>query len=182
MAEWYEVFDDVEALRATRRRVGRLLTASALGSGAVGAFAPLAVFWAPGGRAVVIAVAVVGALVAALHLGRALGALRGVLWCVKLSVRRVVGYDYGRRQTALAWTAVERVELDDGGLLLVGRDDRGAVRRLRVPGTFPDYARLSHRVVDYAEAFGCPVHVEGRPWQHLDLYTTFPFLREETGV
>jgi hypothetical protein len=119
----------------------------------------------------------VAATAAALHLLQALGALRSVVWCVKLSARGLVGYDYGRRRVALAWPAVERVELDAEGLVVVGRDGGGEPRRLRVPHLFPDYARLSHRVVEYAEAFGRPVYVDGRPWQLLDVHEVYPFLR-----
>ena len=42
----------------------------------------------------------------------ALRELRAVAWCVKLSVHRVVGYDYARRKSTIPWTRVERIELD----------------------------------------------------------------------
>ncbi len=180
MSEWYEVFDHAEVLLAMQRRAGRLVALFALAGGALVALAPLLVGLPFGG--VLVAAVAVALVVAALHVAQAIRALRCVVWCVKLSVHRVVGHDCGRRRAALAWEAVERVELDRDGLLLVGRDEGGVSRRLRVPHAFPDYARLSHRVVEYAEAFGRPVFVDGRPWQLLDLHEVYPFLREGDRV
>jgi hypothetical protein len=107
-----------------------------------------------------------------------LGALRrlqAVAWCVRLSFHGLIA-DFGHRRTALRWSAVARVEVDDDGLVVVGTDEGGSAQRLRLPCSFPRYAQLSHRVVEYAEAHRRPLFVDGRPWQLLDLHALYPFL------
>jgi hypothetical protein len=176
MAEWYEVFDNEQVQFETRKRVARLggvlvvLTVAAL------ALAPVLAYLFD---SALIAAGLAGGLLLGLVVwaSRMFVQLRSVMWCVKLSVHRVVGYDYARRKSVLPWTEVERVELDDDGLLIVGAPNEGRPgRMLRIPLLFPDFAQLSHRVVEYAEAHGLPICVEGRPWQFLDLPTVYPFM------
>ncbi len=176
MAFWYEVYDNQDVLLATRQRVGRLTTGYGIASIAVAAVAPLLIVHVPHGPW--IAVGVAGVLLAAgLVVLQALRELRAVAWCVKLSFHHLLG-DFGRRRTTMPWTSVARVEVDDDGLVVVGSDDNGAPQRLRIPSAFPRFAHLSHRVVEYAEAHHRPIFVDGRPWQHLDLYRIYPFLRD----
>jgi len=181
MAEWYEVFDHVAVLRTMRARVGRLATLAVFGTAPLVVLVP-AVFYLVPGAAVAAAVALVGMTLAALYVARELGALRGVVWCVELSARRLAGYDYRRRRVSLRWPAVERVEIDAAGLVIAGRDERGESHRLRIPASFPDFSRLSHRLVEYAEAYGRPLYVDGRPWASVDVYRLYPFLRATRGV
>jgi hypothetical protein len=101
---------------------------------------------------------------------------------VKLSVRRVIGYDLTQQRMALAWPDVDCVEIDRRGLLIRGRDETGSACRLRIGSAFPDYVRLAHRFVDYAEVYTRPVYIDGRPWQLLDLHALYPFLRETVPV
>ena len=178
MADWYEVFDYEEVLYATRQRVGRALTGFAAVAAGVVVAVPLVAPRLPNGEWLAVVAAVL-LLVAGLRLVRRMIALRSVVWCVKLSVHRVVGYDYGRRTLAFSWRQVERVELDGEGLRVIGTDEQGARRALRVPRLFPQFATLSHRAVDYAEAFDCPIYVDGQPWQLLDVHAVYPFLRDD---
>jgi len=176
MAEWYEVFDNEQVQFETRKRVARLagiltvLVAAALG---------LVPVLAQVLSSTLLAIGLAGGLLLGTLVwsSRAFIRLRSVMWCVKLSVHRVVGYDYARRKAVLPWTEVERVELDNEGLLIVGapREARTG-RMLRIPYLFPDFPRLSHRVVEYAEAHGLPVCIDGRPWQFLDIRTVYPFM------
>ena len=178
MPDWYEVFDNEQVQLDTRKRVGRLAGLLVVGCGAVVGLAPLLALWNV--SLVLVAGLVALVLGSAFFLAsRAFLKLRSVVWCVKLSVHRVVGYDYARRKTVLSWTEIERVELDRGGLMIVAapRGNRPG-RQLRVPHLFPDFADLSHRAVDYAEAHGLPVCVDGRPWQLLDVATLYPFMNE----
>lgn len=173
MADWYEVFDNEQVQLLTRKRV------AALGGGAVVLLVLTLVALALAHRGLVplpVLAAFVGggwaaaALVALVRLRR----LRRVVWCVKLSDARIVGYDYARHKTPLDWHDVARIELAPQGLLLVGPGRLSLV----IPHLFPEYATLSHRVVAYAERHQIPVFVDGRPWELLDVYAVFPFLHE----
>lgn len=178
MADWYEVFDNEQVQFDTRRRVGRLAGALVVGCGAVVVLTPLLILWVP---SLVLVAGIVSALLAVMFVwaSHAFLRLRSVVWCVKLSVHRVVGYDYARRKTILSWAEIERVEVDARALSIVASPKNGQTSRiLRIPHLFPDFARLSHRAVEYAEAHGLPVCVEGRPWQLLDVETLYPFLAD----
>jgi hypothetical protein len=184
MAEWYEVFDNEHVQLDTRKRVARLAGAVVVLVGAAVGLFPVLLHLLP---SALLAVAAVGGALFGVFAwaSRAFLRLRSVVWCVKLSVHRVVGYDYARRKAVLPWTEIERVELDAAGLVIAGAPREGRPGRvLRVPFLFPDFARLSHRVVEYAEAHGLPVCVDGRPWQLLDVSTLYPFMAacEITGI
>jgi hypothetical protein len=176
MAEWYEVYDNEQVQFETRKRVARLVGIVVVLAGATLGLAPVLahVF-----SSVLIAVGLAGGLLLGtlIWTSRVFLQLRSVMWCVKLSVHRVVGYDYARRKVVLPWTEIERVGLDGDGLLIAGapRDGRPG-RILRIPFLFPDFSHLSHRVVEYAEAHGLPVCLDGRPWQFLDVSTLYPFM------
>ena len=176
MAEWYEVFDNEQVQFDTRRRVARLGGALVVLTGAVVGLLPVLWHLLPSG---LLAIGIGGGLLLGVFAwaSRAFLQLRSVVWCVKLSVHRIVGYDYARRKAVLSWTEVERVELDAAGLLIVEAPAEGRPGRvLRIPFLFPDFAHLSHRVVEYAEAHGLPVCVDGRPWQLLDVSALYPFM------
>ena len=179
MSTWYEVYDNQDALLLSRQRVRQLTRRYGLASLAVALTAPLVVLHVPGGAWVALAAAVLLAAAGLLVL-RALRALHAVAWCVRLSFHGLLA-DFGRRRTAMRWEEVARVALDDEGLLVLGTDEDGAARRLRIPLDFPRYAHLSHRVVEYAEAHGRPIFVDGRPWQLLDLHALYPFLADAVG-
>jgi hypothetical protein len=179
MSEWYEVFDDERGLHEARVRIGR----RAVLFGVVGVALGVSAFVLPaGGGDRVALVAALAAAASALWLVRGLRQIRDLVWCVKLSVRRVIGYDLTQKRMALAWPDVDCVEIDRRGMLIRGRDETGSVCRLRVAPAFPDYVRLAHRFVDYAEAYSRPVYIDGRPWQLLDLYAVYPFLSETVAV
>lgn len=171
MASRYEVFDNEEVQLTTRKQV------AALGAFAAAAAGSTAAGLAAGHVGLVPMPAALGVLVL-VWLGvirystRRLGRLRRVMWCVKLSDRRVVGYDYARRRITLDWLDVRRVALTRHGLVLVGPGRRG----IEVPALFPDYAALAHQVVRHAEFYDVPVFVDGRPWEALDVYAQFPEL------
>lgn len=177
MSDWYEVYDNEEVQQNTRKRVGRAILTVALGLLTAIVVIPLLLV-----QASMPAVAVSGvfgglALLLAL-VSRRMMQLRRVVWCIKLSVHRVVGYDYARRKTVLTWPEIERVDVSLNGLEVVGRPADGRPATIiQVPTLFTDYPRLSHRLVEYAEAHGVPICVEGRPWQLLDLPTLYPFMQ-----
>ena len=178
MSDWYEVFDNEQVQLDTRKRVARLGAALVVvGATAVGAI-PLILLHTP---FPLLGFGLAGFALLGLTVwaSRAFLRLRSVVWCVKLSVHRVVGYDYARRKTVLSWTEVERVELDSAGLLIAQAPTASRPGRvLRIPHLFPDFAPLSHRVVEYAEAHGLPVCVNGRPWQLLEVTALYPFMAE----
>lgn len=178
MPDWYEVFDNEQVQFATRQRVARLVVILAASLGLVVGLVPVMAFYLP---STLLAIGLGGSVLLAISVwaSRAFLRLRSVVWCVKLSVHRVVGYDYARRKSTIPWTRVERVDLDAQGLVISEAPHEGVPGRvLRIPHLFPDYAALSHRVVEYAEAHGLPVCVGGRPWQFLDLPTIYPFMSD----
>ncbi len=176
MYGWYAVFDNDEVHYLTRKQVARLgvlaMSALTLTLGAVAAGHEALLPWAL--LLPALATLWIGLLAWTIH---RLRQLRRVVWCVKLSDRRVIGYDYARRRTVLDWTVIERIELTDSGLLFVGPPPAS----LEVPLLFPDFAVLSHHALGHAEFYGIPVYVHGRPWQELDVYNLFPFLAPSAG-
>ena len=70
------------------------------------------------------------------------------------------------------------MEVDGCGLRVVGDDGSGSPVQIALAPSFPTYCEVGHRAVEYAEAFGRPVWVDGRPWQSLDLDALYPFLRD----
>lgn len=173
MPTWYEVFDNSEVQYVTRRQV-------AMVTGLLASMLVLALCAAIYTRAHDVPLAVVGGALLGLWAMLIFGCLvrlrrlRRVMWCVKLSDREVVGYDYARRKVRVDWIDAVRVELNAHGLAVVGT----AGCRLEVPHLFPDFATLSHRIVQYAEFYDVPVYVGGQPWQQVDVFELFPFLEE----
>jgi hypothetical protein len=182
MSDWYEVFDYEQVQQSTRERVRRTILVLVVGLAGTLTVAPLIVLQLSGALLGLSIVAAIGGgfvLVAS----RRLLSLRRVVWCVKLSVHRIVGYDYARRKTVLPWPDVERVDVDESGLLIVGHPGDGRPPPvLRIPVAFPDYPRLSHRVVEYAEAHGVPICIDGRPWQLVNLVALYPFMAGQSVV
>ncbi|NNF58047.1 MAG: hypothetical protein HKN04_07375 [Rhodothermaceae bacterium] len=176
MPTWYEVYDNQDVLLATRQRVRRITRIYGFAAIAVATLAPLAMVHVTGG-AWLAGTAGVSLVVAGAYVFKALRELHAVAWSVKLSFHHIIG-DFGRRRTTIRWRAVARVELDRDGLVILGADEQGVAQKLRIAHAFPDYPRLSHRVVEYAEAHGRPVYVDGQPWQLLDLHAVYPFLRD----
>lgn len=101
-----------------------------------------------------------------------------IVWCVKISQAQVAGYDYARRQTNLYWTDVRQIELSSKGLRIRGTIDR----HLEIPHLFPDFASLSHRIVEHAERHHIPILIDGRPLEDLDLETLYPFLSSSVSA
>ena len=168
MAEWFEVYNAKGVLRRARRRANRLVWIYALVSGALVAAAPVAALLLPTGG-IYVAVGCAAVLLAhGVWLIARLRRLHGTLWRIDLSVHRALGFDTGRRSWALVWSDVHRVDVSRRGIELVGRT-HGSWVRLRVPASFPQYVALAHRVVEYAEAHGRPVWVDGQPWQSIEL-------------
>lgn len=178
MAEWFEVYNAKSVLVRARRRARRLMWTYAAVSGALIAVAPVAVFVLPRGGFAVAVVSAIGLVAYGIWVVVRLNHIHRKLWRLDVSVHRALGFDTGRRSRALTWSNVEKVEVDAAGITLIGRT-HGSWVRLRVPTSFPRYTSLSHRVVEYAEAHGRPIWVDGKPWQMLDLETLYPFLRSE---
>lgn len=178
MSDWYEVFDNEQVQFDTRKRVARLVGTLVVVLGAIAGAIPLILLHTPF-PLLGLGLAGCGILGVLVWASRAFLRLQSVVWCIKLSVHRVVGYDYARRKSVLPWTEVERIELDATGLVIAQIPTEGRPGRVfRIPYLFPDFAPLSHRVVEYAEAHGLPVCVNGRPWQLLDVSTLYPFMAE----
>lgn len=174
MPYWYEVFDNEEVQLLTRRQVGQL-------SGIVVATIVFTLSGLALAHAGAVPLGLVGLFIVAVWLAAVrwiatrLRQLRRVVWCVKLSDRAIVGYDYTRQKTSLDWTRVERVELAGGGLTVYGP----APCSFEIPHLFPDFAELSHRILHYAEFYDIPVFIDGQPLHQLDVYALYPFLCEK---
>ncbi len=177
MSNWYEVFDNEEVQRYARKQAAHLTAVAAAVVVLTLACAALALEG-------LLPLPVAGILLVLTWFGAVrwialrMRRLRRLVWCIKLSEERVVGYDYTRRKAVLAWNRVRRVDLTGDGLLLVGAD----LCTFEIPHLFPDFAALSHRVVHYAEVNAVPVFIDGQPWQTLDVYRCFPFLAEDPST
>ncbi|MEM1115582.1 MAG: hypothetical protein AAF845_05265 [Bacteroidota bacterium] len=177
MAEWFQVYSDDAVLNGARRDARRIAIGFAVASGVLVASAPVVgVLW-PGHASLIAAISLVVLTFCALATIGCLGACHRRVWRVDLSVRQAVGHDAGGRRLALPWTALDRVDVGDDALTLTGRSEDGRAVRIDVPASMPDFAALSHRAVEYAEAFRRPICVDGRPWEALDLTVLYPSIR-----
>lgn len=172
MASWYEVFDNEEVLYETRRHVG-ILSGFASATVVVSLILALLAYADGIAGALLLAALLVLWVALALWTARRVRQLRRVVWCIKLSDRQLVGYDYARNKLTIDWTKVERIEMRDDGLQVVG-----PACTLEVPHLYPDFAALSHRIAHYADFYETPVFVDGHPWQQLDVYQVYPFLAD----
>lgn len=168
MSRWFEVFENDRVQFVTRERVLYLvyLGGSTLLLVVAGALfiatrqVPLEV----GLPVLLIALALPGSYVIwSLH------EIARIVWCVKLSDRGAIGYDFARRKRSFDWTQVDRVELATTGLRLIHH--RGDT--LEVPHLFPNFADLSHRIIEYAEFYSIPVCIEGQRWEEVDVKTLY---------
>lgn len=175
MSAWYEVYDNVNVQLMTRKRAAAM-------TGAV----TLAIMFS----IMVLAFGLEGSLPLISAVGLIVSAwggfawwslrrrqrLRRLVWCVKISDREIVGYDYARRKSALPWLDVDRIDVRDDALVVVGCEDVC----LEIAHLFPEFAELSHRIMSYGDRHSIPVFIDGRPWQQLNVYEVYPFLIEAT--
>jgi len=176
MSAWYEVFDNVNIQLETRKQAAKLfgLVTAAVCLTIVGIILVLEMGFP---------FTLLGILLPPLwivviwFMAHRLQALRHVVWCIKLSDREVVGYDYARRKIRLDWIYVERIEITKMGMQIIGPVPSSFV----IPHLFPDFAELSHRVLHYADLYDIPIYVNGEPWQQLDVFDLYPFLGEYTS-
>ena len=182
MSTWSQVFDDDRALAEARGRARGLVVGFALVSGALVSAAPMAALSmeASGAGVALVcgALLTLGAVVVVVRLARE----HRRLWRVELSVGRVVGHDAAGRRVALAWGAVDRVDVTTAGLVVTGRDEGGHRGRLAIAAAMPAFTALAHRAVEYAEAHGRTVCVDGCPVARLDLGALYPALCESVGA
>ena len=178
MAGWSQTYDDDGALDRARARARRLVVVFALASGALVSAAPLAtVVWRAHAGAVALTCGALLTALAATVLVR-LAREHRRLWRVELSVRQVVGHDAAGRRRALPWARVSRVDVSSAGLVVSGADERGRRVRIEAPASMAPFTALAHRAVEYAEAHGREVCVEGCPLDRLDLVALYPSLCE----
>lgn len=164
MANWYEVFDNEEVQRYTRKRVVNLISGVAAGALLTLAFI-FYTYLAPVSPTMALMILCgIWLNVAAWVLHR-FERLRRLMWCIKLSDRRIEGYDYARRKTVLDWTRVLRVELNRDGLIVVGDKDTS----IEVSHLFPEFSILSHRIEEYAAFYGIPILIDGRTLDDVDI-------------
>lgn len=181
MAEWFQVYSDNAALLEARRGVSRVVAGYTAASVALLVVA-VGVGVAQPGDAALAALAGGGALTgcAALTVRRLVRHQQRV-WRLDLSVHRAVGHEASGRHLSLLWTALDRVDVGSRGLTLVGHDLDGHRLCIEVAASMPDFAALSHRAVEYAEAFRRPVCVDGQPWEALDLAALYPSIRADSA-
>ncbi len=182
MSTWSQVFDDDRVLEEARCRIRGALVGFALVSGALVSAAPLATL-SPRFDATRVALlcAALLSLSAGLVLVRLAREYRR-LWRVELSVSRVVGYDAAGRRQTLSWARVDRVDVGTTRLTVTGHDSEGRAVRLVAATTMSSFTAFAHRVVEYAEAHGRTVSVEGTPIADLDLVELIPSLCEPAGT
>ncbi|MEM1055536.1 MAG: hypothetical protein AAGI52_08405 [Bacteroidota bacterium] len=167
------IHDDPCALLRAQRKMRRALLRFGVASMGVGIGAPALALTVGGGLWIPVVAGTLLTIHAALTIRR-LAKLRRRVWRVAVSSRHVVALDAGRRQMAVSWSAVERVEVDDAGLTLVARGVEGLPFRLHIRRHFAPYVTLAHELVARAERRRCAIWVNGRPWQLLDVSALLP--------
>lgn len=171
MSAWYEVYDNVDIQLMTRKRAAAMTAVVTL---AIMFSIAVLAFGMEGSIPLSSAVLIVGITWGAFAWWCQLRhrRLRRLVWCVKLSDKEIVGYDYARRKSALGWLDIDRIDVRSDALVVVGGGDL----RLEISHLFPEFAELSHRITGYGDRHSIPIFLEGRPWQQLDVYEVFPFL------
>lgn len=173
MGRWYQVFDD-DQVNLVTRSAARRHAAGAIVLGLVSGAALFASFIGPLSTFPVV-VAVVGLWGwAGAALFRIWSELRRQVWCLKISDREVVGYDYRRKRIRIDWIDALGVDVNSRGLAIVAGKDR----RLEVPVRFPAYTELCHTVLGHAEFYDVPVLIDGAPLASVAASDVFPFLGE----
>jgi hypothetical protein len=173
---WYDVYDNVEVQRITRNQAASTtaivaaLMAVSIAALALGIHGPV-----PAWTALAAAALTWGSF--GYWSIRRRARLRRIVWCVKLSEDEVVGYDYSRRRITIAWRDVERLDVGDGSLTIMGPH----AEYLEITHLFPEFPQVSHRVMFYAGRHDAAVYVDGRPWQQIDVYRLFPFILEDAS-
>ncbi len=172
MNPWIEIYDNEQVQWHLRQRVRTL-------SGIVAAYASMAVVLCAISAVDLLTNVLfpVGAAIVCMGLAawngtRILG-LRNQVWCVKLSPHMIRGYDYRRTPTTISWSNVVAVDVTGGHV----RIETGAGQPLEIPSLFPDFAYVSHRIIDLAELHRVPVHVDGQALADTDLFSLLPELR-----
>ena len=168
MSAGFDVYDDTHALVHAQRKMRRALVSFGVASVGIAGLAPALAFAFEGALWVPVAACALLTVHAAFTIRR-LSALRRRVWRVSVSARHVVALDAGRRQTTVAWAAVERVEVDGDGFTLVARGVGGGPFRLHVCGAFSEYVTLAHELVAQAERRRRPIWVDGTRWQDLPI-------------
>lgn len=100
--------------------------------------------------------------------------LRNIVWCVKISERGVVGYDYARTRRAVDWEDIDRINLTEDGIQVLSVH----AQPLQVPHMFADYHDISHMLMDESEYRGIPLFVNGYPWHQATVYQLIPELKQ----
>lgn len=176
MASRYEIFDNEQVHFETRKQAGRL---SALVVAAVVTTLALIALAFTGYVPTAFSLLLVGTawIALAAWIGYRMRLLRRVVWCLKISDQRIVGYDYLRKPTVFDWTIIERIELGPRSLHVHAGPDRA----LDIPQVFGDFHMLSHCLMHWADFYGTPLYINGRRWQDTSVYDLYPFLAESAN-
>ncbi len=176
MPVWSEVFVDDGVREVASRSSRRLTIGFGVTSALLVALAPLVTLLAPDYALVVAFVSLAALSLFGAWVVHRLHPVQRLVWHVELSIREAVCVDVQGFRHAVLWPRVERLDLTDEGLTFVTRTRDGMVSHLRVPAEFSQFAAMSHRAAEYAEALGRPIFVDGKPWESVDLLGVFPFL------
>jgi hypothetical protein len=176
MPHWYEVFDNDRVQLLTRKQATRLVRYLVAAFVVTGGIIAVGLNYKPIFLLIIVSV-LVAWFVAFWWITSRLRLLRRVVWCVKISDRKVEAYDYTRKKITLDWTEVQRIEITKEGLIMTGPD----YCAFEIPQLFTDFAALSHRIIFCAELYDVPIYVDGQSWQSIDVYELYPFLAEGTS-
>ena len=181
MADWRDVFCDERVRADARRRVRQAVVAFALGSGLAVSAAPLsALAWPHAATAVAIGCGLVLTVLAGATL-RAIDRAHRTVWRVELTSSQIVGVDVAGHRTSISWPSLTTLDVRTSGLVCRGRNEQGHAVRITVGRSMPRFTMLGHRAVRRAEAFGCALWVDGKPWERLDLNGLYRREREDSA-
>lgn len=167
MAAWFEVFDNDVVLERTRKEINGLYASLAVAVILPITLLPLFLT----NQEVLWALFVGGfAIFGVYELLQLIAERRQIVWCIKLSDHQIIGYDYARTKRVMDWTQMDHIELTDVSLIV--RPQTGPA--FEIPHLYPDFATLSHRIIEYADLYHIPICINGAPWEDIDLRSIYP--------
>ncbi len=173
MNPWIEIYDNEQVQWHLRRRVRNLGAFLVVYVSLAVVLCAVSVMDAVPNRLLPVGAAILFLGAASWTATRILG-LRNQVWCVKLSPHMIRGYDYRRTPTTISWSDVIALDVTATKISIFC----GSGQPLEIPSLFPDFAYVSHRLLDLTELHRVPVYIDGLDLVNTDLFTLLPELRQ----
>ncbi len=166
MPERYETFDDLNTLHRIRHQVAWTIVLTLLGL--IGGLVLLGFTRRHTPADLPIAgLLCIGWGILAAWAALRLYRLQQLFWRITLSDTALIGYNYSRHAHTVGWHTIQRLELTDQELRLHTEDGR----QLLIPNYHAAFPILGHILIDWAEQAGCPLYLNGQPFESINIRT-----------